>query len=129
VTTDLAANLDTALPLMCVYVAGPCSGLPLLNFPAFRQAAADLRAAGFSVVNPAELCPDEAMDWADAMRIDIAALVTLCRGVATLPGWEASKGASLEVHIARELGMVVNPVETWLGSASLLTAIGARAAA
>ncbi|WP_371807265.1 DUF4406 domain-containing protein [Pseudomonas sp. KK4] len=27
--------------------------------------------------------------------------------VAVLPGWENSKGARLEVHIARELGMPV----------------------
>ena len=36
-----------------IYVAGPMSGLPAFNFPAFHEAAADLRACGFDVVNPA----------------------------------------------------------------------------
>ncbi|WP_457825134.1 DUF4406 domain-containing protein, partial [Staphylococcus aureus] len=33
-----------------IYVAGPMSGLPELNFPAFHAAAAELRAQGFDVV-------------------------------------------------------------------------------
>ena len=38
------------------------------------------------------------------MRADIAELVK-CDGVALLPGWERSRGASLEAHIAHSLGM------------------------
>ena len=40
------------------------------------------------------------------MRRDIAALMD-CDTVATLPGWEHSKGAHLEVLIAQHLGMTV----------------------
>lgn len=40
------------------------------------------------------------------MRRDIAALMD-CDTVATLPGWEHSKGARLEVLIAERLGMTV----------------------
>ena len=40
------------------------------------------------------------------MRRDIAALME-CDTVATLPGWQDSRGASLEVHIGKELGMKV----------------------
>lgn len=40
------------------------------------------------------------------MRRDIAALMD-CDTVATLPGWEHSKGAKLEVLIAEKLGMTV----------------------
>lgn len=86
-----------------VYVAGPMTGFPELNFPAFHAVAAHLRSEGFEVVNPAELNDGE-KSWADCMRTDIAQLVT-CDAVVTLPGWPASKGASLEVEIARSLGM------------------------
>ena len=40
------------------------------------------------------------------MRRDIAPLMD-CDTVATLPGWQESKGAQLEVLIAKHLGMTV----------------------
>jgi hypothetical protein len=91
---------------MKLYLAGPMSGIEDLNFPAFTRAAAELRAAGYEVVNPAELNPDHTMPWAECMRRDIAALVT-CDGIALLPRWEKSRGATLEQHIASQLGMRV----------------------
>jgi hypothetical protein len=36
------------------YIAGPMTGLPEFNFPAFHAAAASLRARGFEVENPAQ---------------------------------------------------------------------------
>jgi Domain of unknown function (DUF4406) len=89
-----------------VYVAGPMTGLPNLNFPVFNAAAAALRACGFEVVNPAEINPDHTMPWSECMRRDIAELVT-CSGIVLLPGWEKSKGATLEHHISERLGMEV----------------------
>lgn len=89
-----------------VYIAGPMSGIPDLNFPAFHAAAAKLRELGFDVINPAEINTDPSAGWAACMRADIAQLVT-CDGIALLPGWENSKGARLEKHIAEALGMRV----------------------
>lgn len=37
-----------------IYIAGPMSGLPEFNYPAFNRAAAVLRAQGHHVENPAE---------------------------------------------------------------------------
>ncbi|WP_212625111.1 DUF4406 domain-containing protein [Pseudomonas sp. PP3] len=88
-----------------IYLSGPMTGLPGLNFPAFAAMTASLRAGGHVVTNPAELNPDGG-SWNDCMRRDIAALMD-CDTVATLPGWEHSKGARLEVHIAGALGMTV----------------------
>ncbi|TKK29527.1 hypothetical protein PspCFBP13528_17495 [Pseudomonas sp. CFBP13528] len=88
-----------------IYLSGPMTGLPGLNFPAFAAMTASLRADGHVVTNPAELNPDSG-SWTDCMRRDIAALME-CDTVATLPGWEHSKGASLEVLIAERLGMTV----------------------
>ncbi|CRM05332.1 DUF4406 domain-containing protein [Pseudomonas sp. WP001] len=88
-----------------IYLSGPMTGLPDLNFPAFASMTDSLRAGGHTVTNPAELNPDGG-SWNDCMRRDIAALME-CDTVATLPGWEHSKGACLEVLIAKRLGMTV----------------------
>jgi hypothetical protein len=90
-----------------IYLSGPMTGLPALNFPAFAAMTASLRAGGHAVTTPAELNPDGG-SWHDCMRREIAALMD-CDTVATLPGWEHSKGDRLEVLIAEHLGMrVVN---------------------
>lgn len=88
-----------------IYLSGPMSGLPGLNFQVFHAMTASLRTAGHVVTNPAEINPDGGT-WNDCMRRDIAALMD-CDTVATLPGWESSKGATLEVLIAERLGMKV----------------------
>lgn len=92
--------------MMRIYVAGPMTGLPELNFPAFHAAAKKLRALGNDVINPAEINIDPAAGWSECMRADIAQLVT-CHAIYLLPGWEFSRGAKLEVHIAESLGMAV----------------------
>lgn len=89
-----------------VYLSGPMTGIPQWNFPAFNAEAVRLRAAGFDVVNPAELNPDTSMTWHECMRADIKALCD-CDTLALLPGWEGSQGAHLELHIAHRLGLRV----------------------
>lgn len=89
-----------------IYIAGPCTGIEDLNYPAFNAAAARLRADGHEVVNPAENPEPPCRSWAGYMRMSVAQVAT-CEAVAMLPGWESSKGASLERHIARALGMQV----------------------
>jgi len=84
-----------------LYLAGPMTG-----FEDFNKMAAELRARGYVVENPAEHGVVDGADWADYMAYDLTRL-GLCGQVAVLPGWENSKGARLEVHIARELGMKV----------------------
>lgn len=87
-----------------IYVAGPMRGYEELNFPAFNAAAADLRAFGWDVVNPVDINPDPNAEWKDCMVKDIKALVD-CDAIYMLNGWQQSKGASLEHHIAVELGL------------------------
>jgi hypothetical protein len=89
-----------------VYLSGPMSGIADHNFPAFNEQAAKLRAAGYEVINPAELNPDPAMTWEECLRVDIRELCT-CDAIALMPGWERSKGANLELHIAHRLGLEV----------------------
>ena len=90
-----------------VYVSGPMTGLPDLNYPAFYAEARRLAGLGLEVVNPANL-PGEAAcaEWSDYLRRDIAAMMA-CDTISMLPGWSQSKGARLERHIAVELGFEV----------------------
>ena len=94
------------MPTLRCYIAGPMTGLPDFNFPAFHAKAAELRASGMEVVNPAELNPDAVKSWKQCMKEDIRELVN-CDVICPLPGWEKSRGASLEMKIAKELGIGV----------------------
>lgn len=87
-----------------VYIAGPMTGLPEFNFPAFNAEAAKLREAGMAVLNPADHGIVDGADWADYLRHDIAGLSS-CESIFLLPGWSNSKGARLERTIADALGM------------------------
>ena len=91
---------------MRLYLAGPMTGIPQLNFPLFHAEAARLRSAGFEIVNPAEINADPAAGWLQCMRDDIAQLVR-CDGIALLPNWHRSRGALLEHFIARSLELHV----------------------
>ena len=99
---------SVALSATCIYIAGPMRGLPGMNHAAFHEAEERLVAMGHEVINPARI-EDEfsGVDWAGCLRRDIALIVTRCHTIAVLPGWETSKGATLEVHVARALGMRV----------------------
>lgn len=97
-----------------LYIAGPMTGLPEFNFPAFFEAEARLRANGYEIRNPARHGaghPDAS--WSDYMRRDIPDLLA-CRAVALLPGWQKSRGATLEVHIAESLDMEIKAVDEWM---------------
>ena len=89
------------------YLSGPMTGLEDFNYPAFNAAAVILRQRGFSVLNPAETdagSSDRPRSF--YLRIDIANLLRATK-IVILPGWERSPGATLEVAIARELGLEV----------------------
>ncbi|MDG9927461.1 MULTISPECIES: DUF4406 domain-containing protein [unclassified Pseudomonas] len=89
-----------------IYIAGPMTGYPDFNFPAFNAEAERLRGAGWHVENPAEHGHVDGAEWGDYLRYDIWRLAT-CEAIHLLPGWQKSKGAKLEVHIAKSLGMKI----------------------
>ncbi len=96
-----------------IYISGPMTGFRDLNFPVFNAAAEALRANGMDVVNPAEENPDKGSTWNACLRSDIKRLCD-CNAVAMLPGWRNNKGALLERHIARQLGMQILSLSEWL---------------
>jgi len=89
-----------------VYIAGPMTGLPEYNFPAFNEAAEALRAQGETVYNPADHGLVEGALWDDYLRFDIGNLVK-CESIYLLPGWSNSKGARTELKLAKKLDIVV----------------------
>lgn len=101
---------------MKIYVAGPMSGLPDYNRPAFDAAAKRIRAAGYDVFNPAQAdredpdaTDDKPRSW--FLRRDIPELCR-CDAIAVLPGWQESVGARLEVAVAEALDMPVLDAQT-----------------
>jgi len=110
-----------------LYLAGPMTGYPRWNYDAFLAAAADLRAAGYDVVSPAEIeleagfDPDAPVgdytdaDYCAAMRRDVE-LVLSVDGVALLPGWSQSRGAKVEAAVASAIGIPALVLSVWLSA-------------
>jgi hypothetical protein len=89
-----------------IYLSGPMTGLPDYNYPAFNAETARLRALGYTVENPAENPPVPGDRWELYMRAALRQMLT-CDAVAFLPGWQASRGANVEIELAGHLGMAV----------------------
>lgn len=90
-----------------LYIAGPMTGKQAWNKPAFNKAAKFLAKHGYKPVNPAWLDHGKSGGkWEKYLKRDIPHMLK-CDGICVLPGWDKSRGAKLEVRIARELGIPV----------------------
>lgn len=117
---------------MRVYLAGPMTGIAFYNFPAFDAHKAKWIADGQDVTSPADITRElwreryereydpatDAADWGDAIvcemfKRDLAAVCD-ADAIALLPGWRKSKGANLELAVARALGKKVYDSATLL---------------
>jgi hypothetical protein len=87
-----------------IYIAGPMTGLPDLNYSAFHSEAARLRGLGHHVENPAENLAPACGTWKAYMLMAINQLFT-CDTIFLLPGYTMSKGAMLEFQIAMSLDL------------------------
>jgi hypothetical protein len=122
---ELAVIQRTPKRAMRVYIAGPMTGIPEFNFPAFDRAAATWLQAGWDVISPADLTrtywrqhfgeefDPSNMDpriaaggdiYREFLRHDIAEIAH-CDAIALLPGWEKSGGVAKELTVARLLGL------------------------
>ena len=107
-----------------IYLAGPMTGLPDFNYPAFHAAAAELRTLGHEVLNPAENPVPACGTWRGYMRMAIAQLIQ-CDGLVLLPGWAESRGALIERKLAQVLQMdvLLLPIVAPLPTAPHLTTL------
>jgi hypothetical protein len=118
-----------------LYLSGPISSDPRPieeKRARFASNADTLRDMGYAVINPFDVpaacdepdvcrfgtpepgAQDNVHSWNCFLRADLAAMLLSCNGVATLDGWERSRGARLETDTARAVGMPIFPVENWL---------------
>lgn len=125
-----------------VYIAGPMTGYPQFNIPAFDAMARMLRkqVAGpkvrtFDVVSPAELDGEEVREhllksktgdpadlppgttWGDFLARDVKLIADGgIKAIVTLDGWERSRGARLETFVGHLAGCQITKGEiTWDG--------------
>jgi Domain of unknown function (DUF4406) len=102
---------------MTIYLAGPMTGVPERNYPAFDKATILLQDRGFAILNPASIDTDMQLDtrmtWDWYMRHAIRMVLT-ADAIALLPGWENSKGACLEREIGQALELDIRLLEDWL---------------
>lgn len=104
-----------------LYTAGPMTGIPKFNFPAFLAAAEHLRSLGYEIFSPAEMDlkdvgvsalsstdgklstegkTSDGYTFGDFLARDVKIIADKVDGVVCLTGWENSKGARLEVFVA-----------------------------
>ena len=96
-----------------IYIAGPMSGYPHLNWPAFFTKEKQLKDAGWDVINPAQMdresgiSPTEDLgdyEYEDAARRDIEALRD-CDAIYMMSDFQFSKGACWERALAKTWGL------------------------
>lgn len=92
---------------MTLYLSGPMSGIPLHNKFAFEEAAFTLRRQGHTVLNPHEISPADGRSWEEALRSDLIIMLMHKPTLVLLPGWDLSRGARLEQHVAQQLGFPI----------------------
>lgn len=117
-----------------VYIAGPMTGIPYFNFPAFFSAQLSLEEKGYTVFNPAkkdvdtfgdvfdqctegsheqfyQLLADRGIqqrpDMRHFARIDLNWIIDNATAICPLEGWQKSKGARTEMALAEWLGLEV----------------------
>lgn len=125
-----------------VYVAGPMTGIPHFNIPAFEAMAASLRycldgpqSPAYEPVLPLDIIGGahrdallrsttgsiddypSGMTWGDFLSRDVKAIsdggIDL---ILVLPGWERSRGARLETYVGYLSGCsIVRPEYSWTG--------------
>lgn len=101
------------------YVAGPMTGIPAFNFPAFFAAEDELKNRGFDVINPArkdgfdptgmtgkEDLSTVGFDLRQVLAWDLEQVAKVDL-VVVLPNYEVSRGARAEVATADALGVPV----------------------
>lgn len=112
---------------MRIYLAGPMTGHPDFNFPAFDTAAKQLRERGHEVFSPAdndrtngfnpkgmtghENLSDHGYSLRQALQEDVSWICLHAEALVYLPGVSKSAGATAEIYLANALKLPVYPLE------------------
>jgi hypothetical protein len=105
--------------MLKLYIAGPMSGFPQFNYPAFNATAEAVRAMGHEAMNPAEMDDPATQEdclasedgtftpegtiggktWGDLLAKDVKLIADEVDGIVLLDRWTMSRGARLEAFI------------------------------
>lgn len=106
-----------------VYISGPMAGYPNMNEPAFRAAEGTIWEGNDEPLTPLDLLPHShtgacpkvygdgrpgSHDGGCYLRGDLAAMLDEADSLYVLPGWSRSRGAQIEVLIARLLRIPID---------------------
>lgn len=108
-----------------IYVAGPMRGYENYNYDAFDQKSKVLKEKGWDVINPADMDrevspPSDSMTFdpnnnyedqeyvREALRRDMVAICEDCTAIYMMSGWEQSRGAKAEWHLAKAIGLDIH---------------------
>lgn len=102
------------------YLAGQMTNLPQFNYPEFFRIANRLREEGYQIISPAELDSPETVEaamaspdgtlgsgvvngetWGDFLARDVKIVADQVDGIIAMHNWHKSRGARLEVFVAR----------------------------
>ena len=86
-----------------VYIAGPVTGVDGFG-ENFKRAARLLLEEGYTPIDPTAPGLVDGWEYRDYINRGFALLMD-CDAICTLPGYEKSPGAMLEVHYAMAVGM------------------------
>jgi hypothetical protein len=90
-----------------IYISGAISGLdPEVVKQKFGEAEDRLQNQGWQTVNPLKNGLPAESTWEQHMGKDIELLLG-CDAIAMLPGFSKSRGAKIELAVAREIGIEV----------------------
>jgi nucleoside 2-deoxyribosyltransferase len=103
-----------------IYIAGPMTGYPEFNFPAFDKAKETLKQNGWEVLSPADIDREMGFDptgktgnealpigmFENIVRRDVEAILQ-SDSIYMLSGWQNSRGARAELGVAEWLGIQV----------------------
>jgi hypothetical protein len=97
-----------------IYIAGPMTGLPKFNAPAFKAMEIALSAKGHTVLSPANvvpMCNPEYIPHEGYMQICLS-MLCLCNAIFMLNGWQNSMGAKRELKAALNRKMLIMTEDT-----------------
>lgn len=89
-----------------IYISGKITGIEAQAPALFSMAENQLKQEGYEVVNPMLLSHNHDKSWESYMKEDIKAMLD-CDSIYMLKNWAHSKGASVELSIARSLGLKI----------------------
>jgi hypothetical protein len=99
---------------MKTYICGQVTGLhPEWVRSKFEAIERTVEGLGYIPVNPVKIVNDPELEWREAMKICLAAMMD-CHAIYVQDDWHHSRGARIEISIAHELDMMFlfeNPMD------------------